>query len=104
MSWDAGEFKDLELGDARRTQRLIKLVDDLSAQPTGASRWPAGLAGDQGRLPVAGQPGGRVREILEVHTTRNRGAAGGQPVVLCIQDTTPSGFHVATGGLPGWGG
>ena len=36
MSWAREEFKDLELGDARRTQRLIKLVDDLSAQPTGS--------------------------------------------------------------------
>ena len=42
MSWAWEEFKDLELGDARRTQRLIKFVDDLSTQPTGASRWPAG--------------------------------------------------------------
>ena len=30
MSWAQAEFHDLELGDARRTQRLIKLVDDLS--------------------------------------------------------------------------
>ncbi|NMQ06669.1 transposase, partial [Candidatus Accumulibacter phosphatis] len=36
MGWAAEEFKDLDLGDARRTRRLIKLVDDLSAQPTGS--------------------------------------------------------------------
>ncbi|HRW67306.1 MAG TPA: transposase [Candidatus Competibacter sp.] len=36
MSWAQAEFHDLELGDARRTQRLIKLVDDLSARPTGS--------------------------------------------------------------------
>ena len=36
MSWAVQEFECLELGDARRTQRLIKLVDDLSAQPTGS--------------------------------------------------------------------
>lgn len=31
MSWAQAEFHDLELGDGRRTQRLIQLVDDLSA-------------------------------------------------------------------------
>jgi hypothetical protein len=36
MSWARQEFESLELGDARRTQRLIRLVDDLSAQPTGS--------------------------------------------------------------------
>lgn len=36
MSWARGECKDLELGDAWRTQRLIKLVDDLSRQPMGS--------------------------------------------------------------------
>ena len=54
MSWAREEFKDLELGDARRTQRVIKLVDDLSAQPTGSIPLVRGLAGDQGCLPVAG--------------------------------------------------
>ncbi len=36
MSWAQVEFHDLALGDARRTQRLIRLVDDWSAQPTGS--------------------------------------------------------------------
>ncbi|MCB1771179.1 MAG: transposase [Candidatus Competibacteraceae bacterium] len=36
MGWAQEEFNNLELGDARRTQRLIKWVDDLSAQPTGS--------------------------------------------------------------------
>ena len=30
MSWAQAEFHDLELGDARRTQCLIKWVDDRS--------------------------------------------------------------------------
>ena len=48
MSWAAQEFEGLELGDARRIQRLIQLVDDLSAQPTGSiplacGGWGSGL-------------------------------------------------------------
>ena len=30
MSWTRQEFETLELGDAWRTRRLIRLVDDLS--------------------------------------------------------------------------
>ena len=36
MDWAQGELKDLKLEDARRTQCLIKLVDDLSVPPTGS--------------------------------------------------------------------
>ncbi|NMQ07918.1 hypothetical protein E4Q08_23130, partial [Candidatus Accumulibacter phosphatis] len=43
-------------GDARRTRRLIKLVDDLSAQPTGSIPVACGgLGGNQSGLPAAGQ-------------------------------------------------
>ncbi|MFZ1829725.1 MAG: transposase DNA-binding-containing protein, partial [Candidatus Competibacteraceae bacterium] len=98
MSWAREEFKDLELGDARRTQRVIKLVDDLSAQPTGSiplacGGWPETKAAYR----LLDNPAVEWREILEVHTTRTVERMAGQPVVLCIQDTTPSGFHVATG-------
>ncbi|MBK8753118.1 IS4/Tn5 family transposase DNA-binding protein [Candidatus Contendibacter odensensis] len=36
MSWAQQEFETLELGDARRTRRLIRRMDDLSAAPTGS--------------------------------------------------------------------
>jgi hypothetical protein len=36
MSWAQQEFETLDLGDARRTLRVIQLVDELSAQPTGS--------------------------------------------------------------------
>ncbi|KAB2926570.1 MAG: hypothetical protein F9K25_15995, partial [Candidatus Contendobacter sp.] len=59
MSWAQVEFHDLALGDARRTQRLIRLVDE-SVGPADREH-PAGLrglAGDQSGLSVAGQSGG----------------------------------------------
>lgn len=93
MSWAAQEFKDLELGDARRTQRLIKLVDDLSAQPTGSiplacGGWPETKAAYR----LLDNPAVEWREILEVHTQRTVERMQGQPVVLCIQDTTELDF------------
>jgi hypothetical protein len=93
MSWAREEFKDLELGDARRTQRLIKLVDDLSAQPTGSiplacGGWPETKAAYR----LLDNPAVEWREILEVHTTRTVERLAGQPVVLCLQDTTELDF------------
>lgn len=93
MSWAQAEFHDLELGDGRRTQRLIKLVDDLSAQPTGSiplacGGWPETKAAYR----LMDNPAVEWREILEVHTTRTVERMAGQPVVLCLQDTTELDF------------
>ena len=83
----------LELGDVRRTQRLIKLVDDLSAQPTGSiplacGGWPETKAAYR----LLDNPALEWREILEVHTQRTVERLQGQPVVLCLQDTTELDF------------
>lgn len=93
MSWARQEFKELELGDARRTERLIKLVDDLSAQPTGSiplagGGWPETKAAYR----LLDNPAVEWREILEVHTQRTVERMQGQPVVLWIQDTTELDF------------
>ena len=93
MSWAQAEFHDLELGGARRTHRLIKLVDALSAQPTGSiplacGGWPETKAAYR----LLDNPAVEWREILEVHTTRTVERMAGQPVVLCIQDTTQADF------------
>ncbi|MCP6761992.1 MAG: hypothetical protein NHB32_25320 [Fischerella sp. CENA71] len=49
MSWAAEELKGADLGDKRRNQRLITIVEDLSAQPnesvTQASRDAAAVQG-----------------------------------------------------------
>ena len=93
MSWAQVEFHDLELGDARRTARVIRLVDDLSAQPTGSiplacGGWPETKAAYR----LLDNPAVEWREILEVHTTRTVERMVGQPVVLCLQDTTELDF------------
>ena len=98
MSWAQAEFHDLEVGDARRTQRLIELVDDLSAQPTGSiplacGGWPETKAAYR----LLDKPAVDWREILDVHTTRTVERMAGQPVVLCIQDTTELDFTTQPG-------
>ncbi len=93
MSWARQEFENLELGDARRTQRLIQLVDDLSAQPTGSIPLACGgWAETKAAYRLLDNPAVEWREILEVHTHRTVERMQGQPVVLCIQDTTELDF------------
>ncbi|NMQ05601.1 transposase, partial [Candidatus Accumulibacter phosphatis] len=87
MGWAAEEFKDLDLGDARRTRRLIKLVDDLSAQPTGSIPVACGgWAETKAAYRLLDNPATDWREILEVHTQQTIKRMQGQPVVLCVQD------------------
>ena len=79
----------MELGDARRTERLIKLMDDLSGQPTGSiplacGGWPETKAAYR----LLDNPAVEWREILEVHTAQTVARMASQPVALCIQDTT----------------
>ena len=83
----------MELGDARRTQRLIKLVEDLSAQPTGSIPLASGgWAETKAAYRLLDNPAVDWRAILEVHTQRTGERMQGQPVVLCIQDTTELDF------------
>src|SRR5512147_2020120 len=93
MGWAQQEFETLDLGDARRTLRLIKRVEDLSAQPTG--RIPlacGGWAETKAAYRLLDNPALDWREILEVHTQRTAERMQGQSTVLCIQDTTELDF------------
>ena len=81
------------MGDVRRTRRLIQLVDDLSAQPTGSIPLASGgWAETKAAYRLLGNPALDWREILEVHTQRTAERMQGQSIVLCIQDTTELDF------------
>jgi len=98
MVWAQQEFEALALGDARRTQRLIKLVDDLSAQPTGSIPLACGgWAETKAAYRLLDNPALEWRELLEVHTRRTGERLQGHRVVLCIQDTTELDFTTQPG-------
>jgi hypothetical protein len=83
----------VELGDARRTRRLIKRVDDLSAVPTGSiPRASGGWAETKAAYRLLDNEALDWREILEVHTRRTGERMRDQRVALCIQDTTELDF------------
>jgi hypothetical protein len=83
----------VELGDARRTRRLIKLVDDLSVVPTGSiPRASGGWAETKAAYRLLDNEALDWREILEAHTRRTGERMRDQRVALCIQDTTELDF------------
>jgi len=93
MGWAEQEFSGLDLGDKRRDKRLIKLVDDLSAQPAlsipqACGGWPESKAAYR----LLGNPALEWRTLLDVHTDCTIERAQEQPVVLCLQDTTELDF------------
>ena len=88
----------LELRDARRTRRLIRLVEDLSAQPLGSIPVASGgWAETKAAYRLLDNPALEWRDLLEIHTQRTRERMVGQPVVLCIQDTTELDFTTQPG-------
>lgn len=83
----------IELGDVRRTRRLIKLVEDLSARPAGSIPLASGgWAETKAAYRLLDTEALDWRELLEVHTERTRERLQDQPVVLCLQDTTELDF------------
>lgn len=93
MSWVAEELAGLELGDARWNRRLIKRVEDLAAQPTASMPLASGgWAEVKAAYRLLDNPALDWRDLLEVHTVRTGERLQGQPVVLCLQDTTEADF------------
>ncbi len=83
----------IELGDARWTRRLIKLVEDLSTRPTGSIPLASGgWAETKAAYRLLDMEALDWRELLGVHTERTRERLQDHSVVLCLQDTTELDF------------
>ncbi len=94
MGWAEDEVGAAELGDARRSRRLVRLVERLAEQP-GVSI-PAACSG-------AGETKAAYRllahdavgwsDILEPHLQCSLQRMASERVVLCLQDTTELDFN-----------
>lgn len=88
----------LEVGDARRTRRLIRRVEDRAAHPLGSIPMASGgWAATKAAYRLLANPALEWRELLEVHPQRPRERMLGHPVVLCIQDGTKLDFSTQPG-------
>ena len=92
--WAKEELRYANLGDQRRNQRLIKIVEDLANQPNvslpQASRNPAAL---QGLYDFWQSPRVKAADIMSDHRQSTVDRMAQEAVVLAIQDTTEFNFR-----------
>ncbi len=94
MSWAAQEFADLDLGDARLSKRLLKIVEAFARQPMASI--PAacgGWAETQAAYRFLSDESIGWQDILSPHWTCTQERMRSHAVVLCIQDTTELDFN-----------
>lgn len=93
MSWASEELEFADLGDKRRNQRLVKIVEDLAAAPNAsipqAVRDNAAL---QGLYDFWRNPRVEAKEILAAHTAKTIERVTEHSLVLAVQDTTEWDF------------
>jgi hypothetical protein len=105
-TWAVTEFADAELGDARRTQRVVELATALAQRP-GASLPEA--CGDPARLTAAYRFFDNAaidpQDLLDSHIGATISRLATVPLVLAVQDTTALDWttHPATTGWARWG-
>jgi len=99
--WAAQEFGACDLGDPRRTQRLVKIVSDQSAQPGGSYSQAAG--GNRHVLKGYYRFLNNEREqldpesLLQTHRTQTIRRMKKEETVLILQDTTLLNFSTRPG-------
>src|SRR6266436_2755822 len=102
INWAVSEFADAELGDERRTKRLVELAHVLGQHPTAAL---PEACGDGGMLKAAyrffDNDAIDAQDMLQSHVESTYRRLDYASVVLAVQDTTEVNWtrHPATQGL-----
>jgi hypothetical protein len=101
-SWAWAEFGEANLGDARRTERLVDLATTLATRPSASL--PEACE-DRAQLKAAyrffDNAAVTPETLLDSHSAATRARIARVPVVLAVQDTTELDYtsHPATTGL-----
>src|SRR5216684_78476 len=101
-NWAVNEFADAELGDLRRTNRLVELAHVLAQHPTAAL---PEACGDGAMLKAAyrffSNDDIAPQDVLSSHIESTYSRLDKVPLVLAVQDTTEVDWtgHPATTGL-----
>lgn len=101
-SWAAEELKTAKLGDARLNKRLVKMVDDLAAEPASSVPEACGdWAATKGAYRFWDHERIKPEAIRQPHIDSTSRRAAGEEQVLVLQDTTELDFtsHPKTEGL-----
>jgi hypothetical protein len=101
-NWAVHEFADADLGDERRTTRLVELASALGQHPTAALPEACGTGSMlKAAYRFFNNDGIAPQDILHSHVEATYTRLGAVPVVLAVQDTTEVNWtrHPATQGL-----
>ncbi len=102
-SWARRELGGAELGDPRRFERLVSVLEDFYARPNASV--PQACYHSWGRLKgtyrLVNNDDISMRDILAPHYASTAARMNNEPVVLAVQDTTSLNYstHAATPGL-----
>src|SRR4028119_734605 len=100
--WAALELKQADLGDKRRNQRLVKIVEDLATQPSSSVPQACGnIAAASAAYEFWNSPYFQPDDIGKAHIKSTVERIKEHDVVLMIQDTTNIDLttHPATSGI-----
>ena len=101
-NWAVHEFADADLGDERRTTRLVELAYALGQHPTAALPEACGTGSMlKAAYRFFDNDGIAPQDILQSHVEATYTRLGAVSVVLAVQDTTEVNWtrHPATQGL-----
>ncbi|MBE9197825.1 transposase [Nodularia sp. LEGE 06071] len=87
--WAAKELSQVDIGDVRRNKRLIRIVEDLAAQPDSSVPQASGnMAATKAVYNFCTSPYFPASEIRQGHIDSTIGRIKEHQIVLAIQDTT----------------
>jgi len=100
--WAEEQFASADLGDARRTRRLVKLATQMAGHSSGTIPQQTGTAADMKAAYRLFSAAGVTHEaVCRPHWQRTRERAGELPTAFLVQDTAELNFssHVHCEGL-----
>jgi hypothetical protein len=102
LHWAVNEFAEAELGDQRRTKRVIELATALAQHPSAALPEACGDGAMlKGAYRFLSNDAVEPQDLLHSHIEATYGRLAQVPLVLAVQDTTEVDWtsHPATQGL-----
>ncbi len=91
--WAQEQFGEAELGDVRRTRRLVKLGAQMASNSSGTiPQQTQRLADMKAAYRLFAQEAVTHEAVCAPHWQQTREQAGGLPMVFMIQDTTELDF------------
>src|SRR3954466_10355164 len=99
--WAETQFGAADLGDARRTDRLVSTMAAIARAPDESlPRQLGSAAGAKAAYRLVGGGGVPREAVMAPHLAQCRAAAARHPVVLMVQDDTTLDDTVKTIGRP----